>query len=97
MIARNVTINGTTFAYASIRFENDRLIAKGFNHSEEIVNFSLGIEDLMSFSVETTVISTDSFKAAVIADMTQHNADAEKSVMTETAPKKRGRPRKNPL
>jgi len=96
MIARNVTINGTNFQYASVRFENDRLIAKGFNKHEEIVNLSLTIEDLISFNVETTVIST-SFKAAVIADMAQHTADAEKSVMTETAPKKRGRPRKNPL
>lgn len=89
MRVENLLVNNTAFSLAVVSIVDNKIIVKGFTHTDDMASLSIGIEDLEIwhiFKPEPAKIEDPEPEATV---------QPEPAVLTETSEKrKRGRPRK---
>ena len=89
MRVENLLVNNTAFSLASVSIVDNKIVVKGFTHTDDMASLSIGIEDLEIWHI---------FKPEPKIEDPEPEAQPEPAVLTETSvsveKRKRGRPRK---
>jgi len=91
MRVENLLVNNTAFSLAVVSIVDNKIVAKGFTHTDDMVTLSIGIEDLEIWHIRKP-------EPKIEDPEPEAQAQPEPAVLTETSvsieKRKRGRPRK---
>lgn len=87
MRVENLLVNNTAFSLAVVSIVDNKIVVKGFTHTDDMASLSIGIEELEIWHIFKPEPKAEPEPEATI--------QPEPAVLTETSEKrKRGRPRK---